>query len=89
MTCPEWLPKSAGSANGSPPEVSKTTFSEVPEELDAVMQQFRCGGTYQGKPCGRMLALVGIVEGTVAVKCKRCKEWNVLDVRSINVLESS
>ena len=60
----------------------KHVYPECPEELDTKLEQFRCG------ECGRVLALVGIVEGTIAIKCKKCREWNVLDVRSIDVVSS-
>ena len=49
---------------------------EIPEELKAKVKEYHCAN------CGRFLCFQAILEGTIAVKCKRCKEWNVLDVQS-------
>jgi len=49
---------------------------EAPNVLDLKLKEFRCKG------CRRVLALVAMVEGTIAIKCKRCKSWNVLDIQS-------
>lgn len=49
---------------------------KLPEELNARLKEYHCAN------CGRFLAFQAIIEGTIAVKCRRCKEWNILDVRS-------
>jgi phage FluMu protein Com len=36
--------------------------------------------------CGRFLAMYAIVEGTIIIRCRRCKEDNVLDVHATNVV---
>jgi LSD1 subclass zinc finger protein len=54
----------------------KVVKVEAPSVLDVKFEEFRCKG------CRRVLALVAIVEGSVVVKCKRCKAWNALDIQS-------
>lgn len=50
--------------------------SLIPPDLNVDVREFHCSN------CGRFLAMVAIVEGTIAIKCRRCKELNVLNVRS-------
>ena len=57
-------------------------LEEIPEELNATLQELHCSN------CGRFLALQAIVEGTIAVRCRRCKQYTVLDVQGIGVIES-
>ena len=52
-------------------------LEKLPEELNARLQEYHCA------KCGRFLAFIAIVEGTIVIKCRRCKELNVLDVRQI------
>lgn len=52
--------------------------SHIPPDLNLELKEFHCSN------CGRFLALVAIVEGTIAIKCRRCKELNVLNVRSFD-----
>lgn len=55
-------------------------FTELPDELNVEFLELHCTN------CGRFLALQAIVEGTIAIKCKRCKQWNVLDVHGIDMI---
>lgn len=48
----------------------------LPEDLNVSLREYHCGN------CGRFLCLYAIVEGTIVIKCRRCKEYNVLDIRS-------
>jgi phage FluMu protein Com len=50
------------------------THRELPPDLNPEVEEFRCVN------CGRFLGLVALVEGTIVVKCRRCKIWSVLDV---------
>lgn len=50
------------------------TFRELPEDLNPDVEEMRCVN------CGRFLGLVALVEGTVVIKCRRCKIWSVIDV---------
>ena len=50
---------------------------ELPPELNVRTEEFHCS------KCGRFLGFQAIVEGTIVVKCKTCKEWVALDVRGI------
>jgi phage FluMu protein Com len=49
------------------------THRELPPDLNPEVEEFRCVN------CGRFLGLVALVEGTVVIKCRRCKIWSVLD----------
>jgi phage FluMu protein Com len=49
---------------------------EIPEEMREKVKEFHCPN------CGRFLAFYAIIEGTIAVKCRRCKEVCVLDIQS-------
>lgn len=51
-------------------------LEKLPEDLNARLREYHCAN------CGRFLAFQAIVEGTVVIKCRRCKEYNVLDIRS-------
>ena len=53
-----------------------TTTKSLPEALNPDVKEFRCVN------CGRFLGLIALVEGTVCLKCKRCKIWSVVDVHS-------
>lgn len=48
---------------------------ELPDNLNPDVEELRCVN------CGRFLGLIALVEGTVCLKCKRCKIWSVIDVR--------
>lgn len=50
------------------------TTKQLPE-LDTKVESWRCVN------CTRFLGYVAIIEGTVAIKCKKCKTWNILDVQ--------
>ncbi len=52
-------------------------LEKLPAELNAQLQEYHCA------KCGRFLAFFAIVEGTVVIKCRRCKEMNVLDLRQV------
>jgi phage FluMu protein Com len=49
---------------------------QIPEELKVRVKEYHCAN------CGRFLCFQAILEGTIAIKCKRCKEWNVLNIES-------
>ncbi len=55
---------------------TKVVKIEAPDKLNIPLVEFKCGG------CKRVLALYAIIEGTVVVKCKRCKAWNCVDIHS-------
>ena len=56
--------------------VQKRRTDDIPEELKVTLKEYHCAN------CGRFLCLQAIVEGTIAIPCRRCKEMNVLDVHS-------
>lgn len=47
---------------------------ELPDDLNPDVEELKCVN------CGRFLGLVALVEGTVCIKCRRCKIWSVIDV---------
>ncbi len=49
---------------------------EAPDKLNIPLVELKCGG------CRRVLALYAIVDGSVVIKCKRCKAWTALDIHS-------
>lgn len=49
---------------------------EAPDKLNIPLVELKCGG------CRRVLALYAIIDGTVVVKCKRCKAWTAIDIHS-------
>jgi phage FluMu protein Com len=51
-------------------------------ENEIKFQEFHC------TKCGRFLALYAIVEGSIIIRCKRCKTDNVMDVRAEGVVFS-
>lgn len=51
-------------------------LDKLPEELNTKLRAYHCAS------CGRFLCFQAIVEGTIVIKCRRCKEYNVLDIRS-------
>lgn len=53
------------------------TTKTLPANLDPEVEEFRCVN------CGRFLGLIAVVEGTVCLKCKRCKIWSVIDVHQV------
>ncbi|MDD5510677.1 MAG: hypothetical protein PHI12_07705 [Dehalococcoidales bacterium] len=55
---------------------SKAKYS--PED-NIEFKEFHCTS------CGRFLSLYAMVEGTVVIRCRRCKTDNILDVHSTNV----
>lgn len=48
---------------------------DSPNQMEENIEEFKCVG------CNRVLALVAIVDGMIVIKCKRCKAWNVLDIK--------
>jgi len=50
------------------------THHELPADFNPDVEEFRCVN------CGRFLGLIALVEGTVVIRCKRCKIWSVVDV---------
>ena len=58
-------------------EKSHEILDELPEELKVKLKEYHCCN------CGRFLALYAIVEGTIAIKCRKCKELNVLDIQAV------
>lgn len=59
------------------------TLSELPEELNTELEEVHCTN------CGRFLGLHAIVEGTWVTKCRKCKYYTILDVHSIDVINSN
>ena len=55
-------------------------LEEIPDELNTTLEELHCSN------CGRFLALVAIVEGTLVIKCRQCKNYTVLDVQGISVV---
>lgn len=51
-------------------------LEKLPEDLNTRLKEYHCAN------CGRFLCFQAIVEGTIVIKCRRCKEYNVLDIRS-------
>ena len=51
------------------------TFKEELRNVNPEVKEYHCSN------CGRFLCFQAIVEGTIAIKCRRCKEFNVLDIR--------
>lgn len=49
----------------------------IPAELDVPLESLHCVS------CNRFLAYYALVEGTVAVKCRRCQTWNVVNTHAI------
>jgi len=49
---------------------------ELPTELDIPLESLLCVN------CKRHLGYYAIIEGTVAIKCRRCRCWNIVDARS-------
>lgn len=60
-------------ANSKIKELTKT-FRELPQDMDVEIEEFRCVN------CGRFLGLIALVEGTVVIRCRRCKIWSVIDI---------
>lgn len=52
---------------------------ELPPELNVEVDEFHCVN------CNRFLGFVAIVEGTVAICCKRCHVWSVIDNHQVRV----
>lgn len=58
-------------------------LEKLPEELNAKLKEYHCAN------CGRFLAFQAIIDGTIVIKCRRCKEFNILDVRSTELDKSA
>lgn len=56
--------------------VRERKTEEIPPEMAIKLKEYHCAN------CGRFLCLQAIAEGTIVVKCRRCKELNILDVQS-------
>ncbi len=56
--------------------VAQVIKIEAPDKLSIPLVELKCG------QCRRVLALYAIIEGSVVVKCKRCKTWNAIDIHS-------
>lgn len=52
-------------------------LEKLPEDLNVKLKEYHCAN------CGRFLALYAIIDGTIVIKCRRCKEYNVLDIQSV------
>ncbi len=61
---------------------SKSVLDQVPDEMKAKLREYHCSN------CGRFLALQAIVEGSIVIRCRRCKELNVLDVQSFEPIDT-
>jgi phage FluMu protein Com len=55
--------------------VSHAVFQEVEQGPPEEFRPFRCSR------CGRLLCLEKLVEGTLKIKCRRCKSMNVLQIQ--------
>ncbi len=60
-----------------PANLPAELLEKLPEELNSKLQEYHCA------KCGRFLCFFALVEGTVVIKCRRCKELNILDVRQV------
>ncbi len=58
-------------------KIPQDILEKLPEDLDIRLKEYHCGN------CGRFLCLQALIEGTVVIKCRRCKEWNILDARAV------
>jgi len=56
---------------------NRRLHEKIPDDYNIDFKEYHCSN------CGRFLCLQAIVEGTIAIKCRRCKELNVLDIRSV------
>lgn len=56
-------------------ELEKRT--NLPAELNEKLQSLRC------QNCNRFLLYHAIVEGTVAIVCKKCKTLNIVDAHNL------
>ena len=59
-----------------------TTSKEIPK-LDTKVEAFRCVN------CDRFLGYIALIEGTVAIKCRRCKTWCVIDIQQKVIVNKS
>ncbi len=59
-------------------EVSKDN-GKLPPDLNPKVKSLRCAN------CNRFLAYYAIVEGSIAIKCKRCGHWTALDATYLKV----
>ncbi len=65
--------------NGNSTEVETLQITnDLPEDLNVSLESLRCA------KCGRFLGYYGIIEGTIAIKCRRCKAYSIIDVRAID-----
>lgn len=60
---------------------------KLPDNLNPKLESLRCQGTWNGRPCNRFLGYYALVEGTIAIKCRRCKGFTILDVRQVDAKE--
>lgn len=51
---------------------------KLPDELNIKLESLRCVS------CNRFIMYYALIEGTIAIKCRRCHCWNVVDARSID-----
>jgi phage FluMu protein Com len=58
----------------NPKDVKGTKSCDDPHDINPELKEYHCCN------CGRFLCFQAIVEGTIAIKCRRCKEMNVLDI---------
>jgi len=58
-------------------ELPSEVLKKLSEDYNILFKEYHCSN------CGRFLALQAVVEGTIVIKCRRCKEYSVLDIRAI------
>jgi len=58
----------------------RQTIKTLPDELNPKVEELRCAN------CNHFLAMEAMVEGTIAIKCRYCKSWNILNCVKIDPL---
>jgi phage FluMu protein Com len=56
---------------------TKQVRNSIPEALKVKVKSLRC------ENCGRFLAYYALVEGTIAIQCRRCHHWTALDAQKV------
>ena len=62
----------ANNGTAPAPQIAK----ELPDDLNLRLESLRCS------KCDRFLGYYAIVEGTIAIKCRRCKAYSIIDARA-------
>lgn len=60
--------------NGKIEVVKPLEDKQLPGKLSVKVESLRCPN------CCRFLMYFAVIEGTIAIKCRRCGAWVVLDV---------